>query len=38
MRANEQRPTSSQQVSSCKVLSLITSPSIDAVKRDRKAK
>ena len=36
--ANEQRPTSSQQVRSCSVLSLMISPSIDAVNSDRKAK
>ena len=38
MSANEQSPTSSQQVRSWSVLSLMISPSIDAVKSDRNAK
>ena len=38
MSANEHRPTSSQQVSSWSVLSLMISPSIEAVNSDRNAK
>ena len=38
MSANEQRPTSSQQVRSCRVLSLMIRPSIDAVNSERNAK
>jgi hypothetical protein len=38
MSAKEQRPTSSQQVRSWSVFSLMIRPSIDAVKSDRNAK
>ena len=38
IRANEQSPTSSQQVRSWSVFSLMISPSIDAVNSDRNAK
>ena len=38
MSTNEQRPTSSQHVRSWSVLSLMTSPSIEAVNSDRNAK
>ena len=38
MSANEHRPTSSQHVSSWRVLSLMISPSIEAVNSDRNAK
>ena len=38
MSANEHRPTSSHIVRSCRVLSLMISPSIEAVNSERKAK
>ena len=38
MSTNEHRPTSSQQVRSWRVFSLMISPSIEAVNRERKAK